>query len=409
MLRLLRQHRDFRLLVAAKTASAAGDTVLLLALPYFLYVSTGSVASAAGVFIVAAIPNALLGPWLGTLADRVEPRRLLIGCDVVSGVTAASLFAVAGGENHWLIYVAAFVLVCCGQTVNFTRGAVTPRLVPAEDLLAANALESAILSLVRVAAPPIGGLLFAVVGLSWLIVFNALTFALSAACVWAARLPQPVAPARGSVAHPGTWDRARELLHPAGRSGRLIWITGAYFLVSQASGILLIPFVRTHFEGDAVTVGMLSAAGAAGALVGAVLSLRAEARFGALPALAAMLVLEGAARLVVTVMPTWPSALVAVMIAGGAATAFLALLQTTLQQCVEPDYVGRLLGLTWSIAGFATIAGMVLFTGRATYQDPVRVLQESAVMGVLLGLLSWVVLRRGALVGVRQEERDLRL
>jgi len=62
VLALLRRERKFRLLLVAKATPVAGDTVVLLALPYFLYVRTGSVASAAGVFVVAALPNAVLGP-----------------------------------------------------------------------------------------------------------------------------------------------------------------------------------------------------------------------------------------------------------------------------------------------------------------------------------------------------------
>lgn len=394
MLSLLRRERTFRWLLVAKTTSFAGDSVLLLALPYFLFVRTGQVVPAAAVFIFAAVPNALLGPWLGALADRVEPRRLLIGCDLLSAVASASLVWIADGRNGWLVYPVVFVLVSCGQTVSFTRGAVTPRIVPEQDLLTANSAESAALSLVRLVAPPLGGLLYAVVGLRWLVLFNAATFVLSATCVALLRLPARAEAARASAGRRGALRRARQMLHPSGLTGRLVWITGGYFLIGQASVILFIPFVRTHFHGSALGVGLLSGCGAIGALAGATASGRVRERLGPLPALAGVLVVEGLARLTFTAMPSLVTAALAVGVSGAAATVFIALLQTTLQQSVAADYVGRLFGLTWSIAGFATIAGMLLFTGETGYLSPVRILQQSAGLCIVLGLCALVVLRR---------------
>jgi MFS family permease len=389
VLGLLRGNRTFRLLVLAKATSFAGDSVLLLALPYFLYESTRSVTTSAAVFLVAALPNAVLGPVLGSLADRLSPRPLLVGCDLISALASAALLLVTGGRHTWVVYVAAFVLVCSGQIVTFTRGTVTPRVVPPEQLLAANSLESALLSVVRLAAPALGGLLYAAVGLGWLVSFNALTFLLSAALL--ATLQLPAAPAAPQPGRGG--PRTIGLLRPRGLPGRLAVLTGGYFLMSAASTVLLVPFVHDTLRSDAAGVGALSAAGAVGALVGAAVAVRAQRRLGTLTALGALLGIEGLGRMGVTLTTTVVSATLLVAVAGAGGSAFLTLLQTALQQSVPGTHVGRVLGLVWTLAGWCTIAGMLLFSGQAQSLPVQRVLQESALMCLLLAVSCTLLLR----------------
>lgn len=389
MLRLLRGNRTFRLLVLAKATSFAGDSVLLLALPYFLYAQTSSVATSAAVFVVAALPNAVLGPVLGSLADRLPARPLLVGCDLVSALASASLLLVTGGGNTWVVYAVAFILVCSGQVVTFTRGTLTPRIVRPDELLTANSLESAVLSVVRLGAPALGGLLYAAVGLGWLVSFNAATFLLSAAVLATLRLPD----ASGSVRRAGNRTRTIGLLRPHSLPGRLAVITGGYFLMSAASTVLIVPFVHDTLRSDAAGLGALSAAGAVGAVAGAALAVRAQRRWGALTSLSALLVVEGLGRMGVTLTTTVASATLLVAVAGAGGSAFLTLLQTALQQSVPGTHVGRVLGLVWTLAGWCTIAGMLLFSGQAQSLSVQRVLQESALMCLLLAASCTLLLR----------------
>lgn len=390
MLDLLRRNRVFRLLVLAKAASFAGDCVLLLALPYFLYESTQSVTTSAAVFVVAALPNAVLGPLLGSLADRWPPRPLLVGCDVVSALASGSLLLVTGGAHTWVVYVVAFVLVSSGQVVSLTRGTLTPRVVAPEELLAANSLESAVLSVVRLAAPAIGGLLYAAVGLGWLVSFNALTFLVSAA--WLSTLRLPDAPVGSHT--PRSARRTIGLLHPRHLPGRLALVTGGYFLMSAASTVLLVPFVHDTLRSDAVGVGALSAAGALGALAGATLGVRAQQRLGTAGALGILLALEGLGRLGVTFTTSVLGASVLVAVASSGGGAFVTLLQTAVQQSVPGSHVGRVLGLVWTVAGWCTISGMLLFSSQAASLSVPRVLQESALICLVLAATTTLLVRR---------------
>jgi MFS family permease len=87
---LLRGNRPFAALWLARTLSYLGDFVTLTALVLYLY-QRGASGTELGVTLAArALPQAL-GPLAGTLADRWDPRRLMIGCDLGRVVTVGLL------------------------------------------------------------------------------------------------------------------------------------------------------------------------------------------------------------------------------------------------------------------------------------------------------------------------------
>jgi len=109
-----------------------------------------------------------------------------------------------------------------------------------------------------------------------------------------------------------------------------------------------------------------------------------------------MLGIEGLGRMGMTLTTTVLGAAPLVAVAAAGSGAFLTLLQTSLQQSVPRTHVGRVLGLVWTVAGWCTIAGMLLFSGLAKLQPVQRVLQESALLCLLLAMGCVLLLRRQA-------------
>ena len=87
--------RPFRLYFAGQVASASGTFVQQTAIGWLVLRLTGSAAELGLVLAVGGVPPLLFGPWGGTVADRVNLRRLLIGTQTAYGVLAGVLWALA--------------------------------------------------------------------------------------------------------------------------------------------------------------------------------------------------------------------------------------------------------------------------------------------------------------------------
>ncbi|CAM5724588.1 Isochorismate synthase MenF [Streptomyces violaceorubidus] len=107
-------HRDPNVLrwVAAYTASMVGDMVFFLALSWAA-VQNGTPAQAGVVTAVSAVPRALLMLGGGVVADRLGPRRVVIGSDTVRCVTVLAVAAVlfATDPGLWLLALLAVAML----------------------------------------------------------------------------------------------------------------------------------------------------------------------------------------------------------------------------------------------------------------------------------------------------------
>jgi MFS family permease len=74
----LRASREFRLLWTGQLISQAGSALRLVAVPYQVYVLTGSSLAVGLLGLFSAVPLITLSLWGGVIADRVDRRRMLV-------------------------------------------------------------------------------------------------------------------------------------------------------------------------------------------------------------------------------------------------------------------------------------------------------------------------------------------
>ena len=74
---------------------------------------TGSAAELGLVLAVGGVPSLLFGPWGGTVADRVNLRRLLIGTQTAYGVLAGLLWALAAAGKASVAAIVAISVAGC--------------------------------------------------------------------------------------------------------------------------------------------------------------------------------------------------------------------------------------------------------------------------------------------------------
>jgi MFS family permease len=363
-------HREYRVLIAALAISIFGSGMWAVAMVYqVIHLGGGplelSVVAAAGS--VGLVAFVLAG---GIAADRFQQRLLIIAVEganlaVIAGISALSI---AGWLQIWHLAVGAFVLGVGAAFFFPAYSAILPRILPPEDLLAANGMEGTMRpTLQQAAGPAVAGIVVAAlspthavtgVAVCHLMAFVVLNF-----------LGQHAldAPANGSEAGPdgsgmtgkrrarsSFFHDLREGISYTVRTPWLLWTLlwaciSVLFLIGPIE--VLLPFVvRDQLGGDSSMFGFLLAimgvGGAAASLVTA--SLKLPRRY-----LTVMMVSWGVGSLplaAVGIMDSFWALAAALFVFGATGSVGMVLWGTLLQRRVPPHLLGRVSSLDFFVS-----------------------------------------------------------
>src|SRR5215469_10845342 len=175
--------RNFALLWLATLISRAGDWVLLVGLPIYVYVLTHSVLAISITLVAAFLPQIALGSVAGVLVDRWDRKQIMVISNLLLALALLPLLLVRTPDRVWIIYVVAFVETSLEQFFTPAENALLPALVGEEHLVPANSLNSLVQNLSRLLGPALGGLVAAAFGLLGIVVADALSFVLAAGLI----------------------------------------------------------------------------------------------------------------------------------------------------------------------------------------------------------------------------------
>lgn len=180
------QSPHFRRLWLANIITVIGAQLTVVAVPAQIYSITGSSGMVGLTGMFGLIPLIVFGLWGGALADHMDRRRLLEF--TTTGLVVTSILfwlqAFLGLNDVWLL-LGLFSLQQAFFAVNQpTRVAILPKIIPANQLPAANALNMTVMSAGAIAGPLVGGALIPVMGYSWLYFIDALSLFATLYAVW---------------------------------------------------------------------------------------------------------------------------------------------------------------------------------------------------------------------------------
>nr|WP_202529138.1 MFS transporter [Streptomyces sp. SID486] len=151
--------------LAAYTSSMLGDSVYYLALSWAA-VQAGTPAQAGLVMSVGALPRAVLMLGGGVLADRLGPRRVVIGSDAVrcAAVLAVAALLFATSPGLWPLALLALVFGTVDAVFMPAVGALPARLTEKDQLARVQGMRGLAIRLSSVVGAPLGGLAVALGG-----------------------------------------------------------------------------------------------------------------------------------------------------------------------------------------------------------------------------------------------------
>ena len=213
----------FRLLWAALSGSVLGAEFGSIALPLLAFGVTGSAVLASQIFVASMVPRIVLSPIAGVFADRLDRRRVMMGCDLWRcGLVALYPFATQG----WQLALIA-TLVALGNTLaRPAELAAVPQVVPPQLLVRAISLVQVTNSTVRVIGPALGAAVIAVAGPRPAFLVQAASFLVSFLVLSRLRLPA-VDRAATERSLAGVWADLKEglsvsLRHPMVRGTAMV-------------------------------------------------------------------------------------------------------------------------------------------------------------------------------------------
>ncbi len=277
-------NRDFLLLWQGQFISMLGSQAFSAAMIFWIKGETKS-ASLLGLGMMSQwVPAILLGPFGGTMADRLSRRTILILSDVVRGVAAIALAAlvlfVPGRSNlilGWLLALSVIMGVCDA----FFRPAISasiPDLVPESEVTRANSANRLALDVSTFLGQGIGGLMFRLIGPGVLFLVDGISYLFSAVSEALVRFPPPPPPAaKKSWGEAGAefWRELKVGLRYVGSRSGLRYILflaplESFFMITI---VVLLPFyVEDFLHAKSDWYGYLVAAFGAGSFLGSVLA-----------------------------------------------------------------------------------------------------------------------------------------
>jgi MFS family permease len=195
---LLRRERDFRRAYLGQLIALGGDWFAIIPLLILLPELTGTGVWGAMVLAVDTLLFALVGPYAGTVVDRLDRRRVIVVSDLVAAAAALLLLLVRSEATAWIALVAIGTVAAAKAFAQPAIAAALPNLVDRDDLATASVLSGASWGTMLAVGAALGGLVSATLGAEVCFVLVAVLLTAAAALTASTTKPfsDPTAPPR---------------------------------------------------------------------------------------------------------------------------------------------------------------------------------------------------------------------
>ena len=353
----LRTSPSYRRLWVGFALAGIGSQMATVAIGLQVFELTGSSAAVGLVGLFALVPLVAFGLYGGALADQLDRRILALAAQLVAWVTSVllALQAFLGNTDVWVLYALVALFNGAFAVMSPARSSIYPRILPREQLPAANALSVLAMNTSLTAGPLLAGVLIGRFGFDAAYAFDAV---ITTAALWGLLTLGPIRP------EPGEGARRTGLRSVVDGFGflrrspnvRMTFVSDIYAMVLAQPRVLLPAAGTVILGGGATTVGNLYAAAAVVGIVAMTLSgrLGSVRRQGlailvsivgwglGIAGLGVALLLAGGP---LTQQQAFWAAMAGMFVAG-AADSVSAVFRTTILQTAAPDHMrGRLQGV----------------------------------------------------------------
>ena len=263
----------FFIIWTGQALSLIGSALTQFVLLWWITKTTESSSALAIAGIMGLLPQALLGPLGGTLADRLSRRTIMIAADSISAISMIILVWLFANNfiQLWHIYTLMFVRSSMQAFQSPAAAASTSMLVPPDWLPRVAGMNQAMQGIMTVAAAPLGALALAFLPFQGALMIDVVTAILGIVPLLFYAIPQPK---RLEENKTSVWTDFKEgVAYVATRRGLLMLygLLGLVVLTVMPTFALTPLLVKQHFGGGVNEVALMEGLAGIAMIAGGVL------------------------------------------------------------------------------------------------------------------------------------------
>lgn len=368
-----------------QAVSLITSAILQMAIVFYLTEKTGSAMVLSIATLIGFLPYAVFGPAIGVLVDRYDRKKIMIGADLVIAIAAAALAIVAKYMEPpiWMVMVVLFIRSIGTAFHSPALSAVTPLLVPEEQLTKCAGYSQSMQSISYIVSPAIAAFLYSIWDLNWIIAIDVLGAVIACITVAFVYIPKLNPELQERKYFMEELKDGFNVLRQNKGLYALLLVGTLYMFVYMPINALYALMSMSYFGGTPYHVSITEIAYASGMLAGGMLLGVIGGLKKRIPLITASILLMGVSLTISGFLPTNGFIVFAVCCGlMGFSVPFYSGVQMALyQEKIQPEYLGRVFSLTGSIVSLAMPLGLIL---SGLFADRIGVNHWSFISGVII-------------------------
>jgi DHA3 family macrolide efflux protein-like MFS transporter len=355
--------KQVAIFLAGQTITTFGSFLVQYAIMWHLTLETksGLVLALAAVF--GFLPQAIVSVFAGVWADRVNRKMMIIVSDatIALATLGLALLMSSGVDDLWLIFLVMAVRSVGAGVQMPAVSAILPQIVPADQLMRVNGINSSIQSSLGLLAPVAAAGVYSAMSLTGILLIDVATAIVGLTLLGFVSVPTLARVA--SSDKPSYFADLREGIRYIFGNDLVRWVMaifGLVFLLIVAPSNLSPLMVARNFGSEVWMLTALEISFGVGMLIGGVLVAVLASKLDRLSAMISSSILFGLLAIGMGFTTNLFVFYGLFFIVGVAVPAFSTSAMTLLQETVEPERQGRVFGFVGIVMAVAMPLGMAV-------------------------------------------------
>ena len=350
-------------MLAGQSVSLITSGILQMSIIFYLTAKTNSAMVLSIATLMGFLPQAVIGPFAGTFVDRHSRKGVMIGADLMIAATGGFLAVVSVFMELpiWLIMLVLFVRSIGNAFHSPASSAVTPLMVPQDQLTKCAGYNQTMQAAVSLISPAAAAFLYSVWSLSTIILLDIIGAVLACGVVAVLSIPNPpICP--GESQNSFFRDMKEGYFELKKNKGlfALLWIGTAYMFFFMPISALYPLMSMGYFRGTPTHASIAEIAFAGGMLAGGILLSVWGGFKNRIFSIGLSVLVMGVSIAISGLLPTNAFFIFVICCTVmGLTSPFYGVQDALFQEQLPPEYLGRVFSLLGSVMSFAMPLGLL--------------------------------------------------